>query len=252
MRQLELNLARNLSFEINQECNLASVHPLCPSGNPIRYKYGKQEKTITDDLMIEFWLWCRDKHYFRGIWNFCGHNEPTLVIERIHNLLVRARTIDPGLPAQLVTNKENFVDQWDDFDIIKRSRYREGGVRLCDDRRPSFDGRLAAALGGEGKPYAQMSPWGRCIRGAGWEILVDVWGNWCNCCADFSCELAFGNLWTDNWEEMFKMASERYRSMKWHDEASYNALPRLCRACLDVNPTLHLREDLDIIRGWRD
>lgn len=227
---------------------MSHLHPQCPSGHPIRYKYSKSDKPIDDLLIISFWEWCTYKHYFRGILNWNGYNEPTMVIDRIVNLLHYMRKIDRGLPAQIVTNDDKF--QSDEFEIIKRSRYGAGGTRLCDDRRPQFDNRLAAAIGGEGKPYSQMAPFGRCVRGMGWEVMIDYYGNWCLCCADFSCEEAFGNIWKDDWDEIYEIASEKYRKICWTNEAEYNALPRLCRACLSVNPSLHLREDIDIIRAW--
>jgi hypothetical protein len=248
MRKLELNCARNLTFEINRGCNLAHLHKMCPSGHPIRYKYSRSTKPITDELIIDFWRWCVEKHYFRGILSFSSYNEPTLALDRIVKLLHKMREMDPGLPAQIVTNNDNFES--DEFEIIKKSRYDNSGGRECDDRRPSFDNRLAAAIGGEGKPYSQIGKMGRCVRGMGWELLVDQFSNWCNCCADFSCELAFGNLWIDDWEDLFEKASAQYQKIRWTNEQEYNALPRLCRACLDVNPSLHIREDLDIIRAW--
>jgi hypothetical protein len=248
MRKLELNCARNLSFEINRGCNMAELHTLCPSANPIRYKYSTSKKPITDDLIFDFWKWCTEKHYFRGILNWNGYNEPSLVINRIHGLLRRMRKIDPGLPSQLVTNDDNF--QSDEFEIIKRSRYGEGGTRLCDDRRPQFDNRLLAALQGEGKPYTRMAPFGRCVRGMGWEIIIDYYGNWVMCCADFSCENSFGNIWKDDWEGIYQIACAQYSAIRWTNEIEYYKLPRLCRACLSVNPSLHIREDIDIIRAW--
>jgi hypothetical protein len=242
-----MNIARNLSVEINRGCDMAHLHPMCPSASPERYRFSRSTRPITDDLIFDFWRWCTEKHGFRGILNYNGYNEPSLVIVRIHALLQRMRALDPFLPAQLVTNKDNF--QSSAFDIIKRSRYSEGGARLCDDRRPQFDNRLSTAYG-EGKPYSQMAPFGRCVRGLGWEIMIDHYANWCLCCNDFRCEEAFGNLWLDDWDELYRIGEAKAKTIRWTNEAEYCALPRMCRSCLDLNPSLHLREDIDIIRAW--
>jgi hypothetical protein len=240
-----MNLSRNLSFEINRECNLGKAHAgFCPNVHSDRYRWSKSPKPITDDLIFEFWKWCREKHYFRGLVNWNGMNEPTLVLDRIYKLMERMRAVDPGQPIQIVTNNERI--ELPGFDVVKRSRYRKQ-TRLCDDGKQEFDNRLAA-LEGEGLAYDQVIPFGRCLRGMGWEIIIDFYGNWLLCCNDWRNEESFGSICEEDWETIYQRWEAKARTMHWTSEEEYNALPRMCRACLFVNPSMHFREDIDILR----
>jgi hypothetical protein len=120
---------------------------------------------------------------------------------------------------------------YSEFDIVNVSEY-ENGAQL--------DKRIQSAEG-EGKPYSEMPPVGKCGRGLGWEIPIDNFGNWCLCCNDWRCEESFGSIMTSPWELPYARYLAKRRQIRWNDEASYNGLPRMCRACLDVNPSLSKR-----------
>lgn len=196
--------------------------------------------------MFDFWKWCREKHHFYGVCNMSNYGEPTLAIDQIRDLMRRIREVDPRQPFQLVTNREDHPEFEAEFDIVKRSRYR-ALIRLCLDGKPEMDNRTLATTG-EGRPYSEAWPQGHCLRGLGWELIVDFYGNVAMCCADFSNECSSGSICIDNWDEIYDRWKARSRTIRWSNEAEYNALPRLCRACLDVNPSLHFREDVDLIR----
>jgi hypothetical protein len=229
-----LNILRYLNFEVNRACDLWKEHQgKCPISHPWRYKFSTSTKPISDDLIVEFWRWCR-RHDFRGIVMWHMYNEPTLVLDRIRNLMTRMKEEDPGQPFQITTNSTPNIPG---FDIVKFSDYRES--TLSHNGRDKLDNRIASAEG-EGKPYSEVEPVGWCGRGLGWELDIDYYGNWCLCCNDWRCEESVGNIHEEEWEvlyERFKAKSERIR---WHDEESYNALPRMCRSCMAVNPALRV------------
>jgi hypothetical protein len=82
---------------------------------------------------------------------------------------------------------------------------------------------------------------GVCGRGLGWEIPIDNFGNWCLCCNDWRCEESFGSIMVDSWEGMLDKYIAKRKTIRWNDEDSYNALPRMCRSCMSVNPELSKR-----------
>jgi hypothetical protein len=225
----KLNTMRFLSIEIGRECNLAKVHTQCPSGHPSRYLFGSKTQELTDDIIIDFWKWCRYEKDFRGMIMWHLYNEPTLEYERIIRLMNVIKTYDCGQAFKLITNTKPSIETYNIFDSVKFSDYSHKGFELDD--------RIFTATG-EGKPYSQVPPQGWCGMCFGWEMVIDNYGNWNLCCSDWRCEESMGNIFTDDWQSMFKLYERRGR-IAWIDEDSYNKLPRMCRACMDVNPTLH-------------
>jgi hypothetical protein len=182
---------------------------------------------MTDKQILNFWEWCGTKE-FSGIVLWNSYNEPTLALSRIRRLMQQMRQVDHGQPFQITTNSRPDVEG---FDIVAFTDYA-GGAQL--------DNRIATATG-EGLPYADMPPIGRCGRGLAWEVLIDFWGNWNLCCNDWRCEEAVGNIQKDDWEEMYVRWKEKGRTIQWNNKTQYQALPRMCRACLDKNPSLSKR-----------
>ena len=226
MPRLRLNVQRYLTFELGRACPFALTHTKCPIGHPERYRFGQQTQALSDDLIFRFWHWARYDRDFRGIIMWHAYNEPYLQLARIRELMVTIKSYDSGQPFQLFTAIRPDVPG---FDLIKFTDYDAG--KELDDRI------LSAA--GEGKPYEAMQPAGWCGRGWGWELLIDYYGNWCLCCNDWRCEEAIGNIWTDDWDDLLQRYAEKAKRLRWRDRATYEALPRMCRACLDVNPNLH-------------
>ncbi len=223
---------RYLTFEISRDCDMATEHAdKCPIAHPERYRWSASKRSIDDDLIFDFWAWARQEKHFRGIVMFNSYNEPTLSIERIRVLKARMLIVDPWQPFQITTNSDMPLD---DFDIVARSHY--GGPHYRGSSA-TLDNRMASAKG-EGKPYREMKPVGRCGRGLGWEVLIDYFGNWCLCCNDWRNEESFGSIVNTSWETLYKDWTERRSGIKWETEAEYKDLPRMCRACLDVNPAL--------------
>jgi hypothetical protein len=223
-----LNTIRYLSFEINNACPNAALHEgKCPISHPDRYKFSKSNTKISDSLIIEFWRWTKTKG-FRGIILWHMYNEPVLVLARIMHLMHVMKEEDPFQAFQLTTSIEG---DYKEFDIVKISDYTNG-FRL--------DKRIEAAKG-DGKAYDEMPKKGWCGRGLGWEIPIDYYGNWCLCCGDWCCEEAVGSICTDDWEYMLMRYFNKRKRIKWNDESSYYRMPRLCRSCLDKNPTLSKR-----------
>src|SRR5512143_336291 len=96
-----LNILRYLNFEINRSCNLFNEHQgKCPISHPERYMFGKRGQPITDDLIVNFWSWCRG-HDFRGLVMWHEYNEPTIVLARIRKIMKRIKALDPGQPFQI-------------------------------------------------------------------------------------------------------------------------------------------------------
>jgi hypothetical protein len=156
------------------------------------------------------------------------YNEPTLVMDRILNIMRAMKSEDRHQPFQLTTSVPG---QYPEFDIVKVSDYSNGG---------DFDRRIDTAEG-EGRSYSFMPARGWCGRGRGWEIPIDNFGNWCLCCGDWKCEESIGNIHNVNWEKLYTKWKLQTDRIKWHDKATYEAMPRLCRACLDKNPMLSKR-----------
>jgi hypothetical protein len=219
-----MKVIRYLTFEISQACHLRNIHDKCPIGHPERYLYSKSTKTLDDATIIAFWQFCNDKGFRGGIlWHHL--NEPGHSLPRILRLQRIMRSVDPGQWFQLTTSLPELAEH-PDFEIVKHSDY-EGGKQL-DDR--------ILTRAGEGKPYEQMPRRGQCRRGLGWEVLIDNHGNWNLCCIDWRNEESFGSILEEDFEVIYQRWKEKSATIRWRNEAEYNALPRMCRSCLDINP----------------
>lgn len=220
-----MNTLRYLTFEINRTCRNSEVHSdKCPISHVERYKFSTSCTSINDPIIIGFWRWCRKKG-FRGIVLWHMYNEPVLSLPRVLGLMKIMKEEDNFQPFQLTTSIEG---DYKDFDIVKFSDYKNG-VQL-DDRILTNEG--------EGKNYNQMPQKGWCARGLGWEIPIDNFGNWCLCCNDWRCEEAIGNIFDTDWEFLYMRYKAKKKRFRWHDSQSYYNMPRMCRACLDKNPSL--------------
>lgn len=218
---------RYLTFEINPTCNLAAIHPRCPINDPDRYRFGSTSAVLTDELVLAFWRWARTQGFSGTVlWHL--YNEPTLALDRIRGLMREIQAEEPTQAFHLWTNHRAALG-FDAFQHVQLTDYAQVRPEDLDNRRASTEG--------EGRPYAAMRPTGRCTRSYGWEVILDHHGNWLLCCNDWRCEESVGNVHTERWDvllERFRVRAE----IAWHDEASYQQLPRLCRACMDVNPNL--------------
>ena len=220
-----LNVLRYLTFETSRSCTLMKEHEKCPIGHPERYRLGRTDKPLSDEWILRFWTWCKERD-FRGIVLWHWYSEPTLVLPRIRRLMAQMKAVDPGQPFQLFTNDPKVPLQ--DFDLIKITDYSSG---------KDLDERIASAQG-EGQPTPHV-PEGWCGRGWGWELPIDFYGNWCMCCNDWRCEESVGNLQTDDWTAMLLEYYRKATHVRWKDQATWDALPRICRSCMDVNFSLH-------------
>lgn len=224
-----LNIMRYLTFEISRTCDMSHIHDMCPVSHPERYKFGDTSNSLTDEIIINFWKWCRFNKAFRGIVMWSYYNEPTLVIDRIYGLMDVIKACDPDQPFRLLTNKPPTPEMKERFDLIKFTNYAKDPP--MDERRKT--------VSGEGKPYSQVQRAGWCGRGFGWEVLIDNHGNWNLCCNDWRCEESVGNIFKDDWVRLLQKFESKARALRWDDEESYLRLPRLCRACMDFTPALH-------------
>jgi hypothetical protein len=225
MADLLLRVMRYLTFETSRACTMTRDHPKCPIGHPERYRFGLKDKPLTDDQVFEFWRWAHRRE-FRGIILWHWYNEPTLSMPRIRRLMERIKAVDPYQPFQLFSNDP--AAPFAEFDLIKLTDY---------SLNKDLDDRIASAWG-EGQRHPHQ-PTGYCGRGWGWEMPIDVYGNWCLCCNDWRCEESVGNIKTDDWDELLRRFYAKSSQIKWKDQASWDALPRMCRACMDVNFSLH-------------
>jgi hypothetical protein len=220
-----MNIIRLLTFELNRTCNMIEEHRgKCPISHPDRYKYSPSTIPLLDEDVLRVWRWAKGKG-FRGIILWHIYNEPTLVLERIRALMSIMKSEDKFQPFQLTTNSTADIEG---FDILKHSGY-ENGVEL--------DNRIEI-VEGEGKPYEEMPKVERCGRGMGWEIPIDYYGNWLLCCGDWRCEEAIGNIHHDSLDALYERWNAKRVKIQWHNEKEYRELPRLCRACMDKNPSL--------------
>ena len=238
MTTRSLNTTRYLTFEISTTCDMAHLHSRCPIGHPERYLYGNRTYTLSDNMIFDFWAWARYSRNFRGIIMWHSYNEPTLSITRIRTLMERIKRHDAHQPFLLITNVPPGDPKADGFDMVKHSDYDPDDPGFSRAVNGELDHRIDNRTG-KGKPYSAMQPRGWCGRAWGWELLIDHHGGWNLCCADWRNEEAIGNIHTDDWPELLARYEDKARNIRWKDEASYNALPRLCRACLDVTPNLH-------------
>jgi len=223
-----MNIIRYMSFELNKTCNFAELHRgQCPISHPERYLYSSSHTPLRDEEVIEFWKWARSIG-FRGIVMWHMYNEPMFVIRRIRRLMDEMKAVDPFQPFQMTTSTRPDVQG---FEIVHYSDYTNGA---------QLDQRILTAEGA-GKPYALMPKVGMCARGRGWEIPIDYYGNWCLCCNDWRCEESVGNIHDEPFHVLQGRWMEKRYTIRWNSEKEYNELPRMCRACLDKNPTLAKR-----------
>jgi hypothetical protein len=220
-----------LTFEVNSTCNLAALHPRCPINDPERYRFGRTDAVLTDEAILGFWQWmCAGG--FAGIVLWHLYNEPTLALDRTERLMTAMQAERPDQRFHLWTN-HRAASRLAGFNHIQVTDYALVRPGDLDNRR--------ASVCGDGRPYRDLrrsQRVGVCGRGAGWEVIIDHHGNWLLCCNDWRAEESVGNIFVDDWSTLRDHYQTRAR-IAWRDEASYNALPRLCRACLDVNPNLH-------------
>lgn len=220
-----MNTIRYLTFEINRHCGNAAAHEgRCPISHPERYKFSTSTVELPDTLILGFWRWTR-RRGFRGIVLWHMYNEPVIDMDRISYLMAMMKLEDKFQPFQLTTS---IPGEYPAFDIVKVSKYENGA---------DLDNRIETNTG-EGRPYQEMAPRGWCGRGLGWEVLIDNFGNWCLCCGDWRCEEAVGSICTEDWKTLYDRWMEKRARIRWDSEESYKALPRMCRACLDKNPSL--------------
>lgn len=218
-----------LTFEVNPNCNLAAIHPKCPINDPERYRFGRTDRVLQDEDILAFWRWCRDGG-FDGVVLWHLYNEPTLALGRITALMTQMQAEVPSQRFHLWTNHRSAV-RLNAFTHVQLTDYAVVRPSDLDNRR--------ASVTGEGRPYAEArKASGACGRGAGWEVIIDHHGNWLLCCNDWRCEESVGNIFVDAWPALLAWYQDKAR-IAWHDRESYEALPRLCRACMDVNPKLH-------------
>ena len=227
-RGTRLSTLRYLTFEVNKTCNLASVHRRCPVSDPERFMFGETDYVLTDSLILAFWQFCV-KEGFRGVVLWHLYNEPTAELARIRRLLTAMRGEVPSQRTHLWTNSPGAVGL-PEFDHVQLTDYRVVRPEELDNRR--------ASTRGEGAAYDKVAKSGSCGRGFGWEIIVDFHANWLLCCNDWRCEQAIGNLVGSVWDLLLEKY-EREAQIKWDSRKSYEALPRMCRSCIEVNPNLH-------------
>lgn len=217
---------RYLTFEVNDTCNMAHVHPKCPVSDEERYKFGDRSHVLTNDDIVEFWWWCRRRGFTGSVlWHL--YNEPTLVLERIRALQLAMHNIVPDQHFHIWTNSPVRLVG---FHHVQHTNYAVVRPDDLDNRR--------ASTSGEGRPYADMQPSGRCGRSFGWEVIIDYHGNWLLCCNDWRCEESSGNILIgEPWCDILARFTAK-SEIAWSDAQSYAALPRMCRSCMDVNPNL--------------
>jgi hypothetical protein len=222
-----LNILRYLSFEVGRTCVLSELHRgKCPISHPDRYKYSQSEIPLSSYNIMEVWQWARSKG-FRGIVMWHMYNEPVLELSRIRKLMLEMKKIDPLQPFQLTTSIPP-PSISSEFDIFLHSDYH-GGAQL-DDR--------ILTNTGEGRPYYKMPQKGHCGRGKGWEVIIDYYGNWCLCCNDWQCEELIGNIHNTSLDTLLNVWEDKRQRIMWTNKEEYEKLPRMCRACLDKNPSL--------------
>jgi hypothetical protein len=215
-----------LTFEINKTCNLTKVHDKCPINDPERYKFGNTQYELDEDIIHAFWTVCVSRG-FRGIVLWHLYNEPTQKLVEIQRMLARMRKDIPDQRSHLWTNSPNAKPEG--FDHIELTDYRVIRPQELDSRRTTVEG--------EGD-YTLAPQNGVCGRSKNWEIIIDFHGNWITCCNDWRCEGSLGNLFTHPWTQLFQ-AYEKRAVVQWGNETSFNAMSRMCRACVTYNTNLH-------------
>jgi len=231
MTSSQLSPLRYLTFEISDTCALAKLHPRCPVSDAGRYRYGRQDGSITDDFVMEFWRWARS-HGFHGTLLWHMYNEPFPHRARIDALLKMMRAEEPTQQSHLWTSVQSATERkseagvdhvvWTDYSVVAPDQ--------LDNRR--------ASVVGEGD-YAGAPRASTCGRSRDFELIIDNRGNWLRCCNDWRCEDSLGNALHDrDWEGLLR-AYMRLKVITWSDRGTFEDLPRQCRACVTYNPMLH-------------
>lgn len=218
-----------LTFEISKTCGLADLHPKCPVSDPERFKFGRQDYFLSDALIGAFWQWAVQEHGFRGVVLWHLYNEPAAENERIQKLVAWMRQLQPDQRTHLWTGKRGAA-QLPGYDHVELTDYAIVRPDDLDNRRMTIFGN---------GNYDRVPSHGVCTRSFPYEIILDYHCNWILCCNDWRAEESVGNIAAiEGWDTLLDVYEQKAR-IHWSDKNSYEALPRMCRSCVELNPTLH-------------
>lgn len=181
-----LNGLSYLSHEIGTTCNMTPKHTKCPSNKINRYANVNTDFPISDELILQD-IEIAYKFGFNGLLTWHFYNEPMLEIERIERLEKHIHSINKDAKLCLWTNgsliKDNDPDwkRYDIFDSIIISNYQKRDWRWFKELRSGI-------VTAKGTLDHRLNPVPGNVNGCSRiskELIIDAYGNWRLCCADF-------------------------------------------------------------------
>jgi len=227
-----------LSFEINNECPLESVHPQCPRNIKDRYALSPSGDSITVDDIVGFYLYCSVHHGFRGRINLHNYNEPLATPGRIIEIMQRL----PGANFSMWTNGVLLEETPECIWIIEHcaevmvTKYPQTNIRALNSLGAKFN-QIKTQPGildnrADEKVTPRYQPHLSCGR-PNFDFLIDYYGNGHMCCGDWRGEIILGNIKIDNYGDiLLRWEESRAMLMRPMTEEVYRELPKVCKMCL--------------------
>jgi hypothetical protein len=224
-----MDKVRYFSQEIGTGCNLAHEHSRCPQRDPSRYALVDTRRLMSDETILNN-IKTMYSHGFRGYLGWHYYNEPLLYLERIERLHPEIKKINPNARLLAWTNgvllktinpsRMNIFD----FVIITNHAHENWSWFRCLHRNARVThGRLDRRMS---PGPLNMNPCNRIKK----EFVIDAYGNWRLCCADWRGTSVDMNVHTDGIERIIK-AYKDMREVLSHDPIP-ESVPDICKNCI--------------------
>lgn len=249
-----LRMLQMLEFELGDRCNMAHLHPKCPTSSPERWELLQTTRALDDDTIVR----CAVEAYrdlgFDGLVGWIYYNEPLLQADRMFRLMDRIRQLVPTARFILWTNGTLIPEECERFQQFEQIVVTNHGPdSIAGSERllarqinhkvmpGTFDDRLHQI-----QPADCNAP---CLRPFV-ELIIDHYGNSHLCCYEWRGRATLGNVW-----DGFASVAAKWRSMlpliSGHRMAA--DAPAACRECGHRWDKYQLHDEaiVERARRWR-
>ena len=261
--KLYLDETRLLSFEISNDCPLATIHPKCPINDSLRYTSSPIRTPISDTLIIETAIIAYTNFGFNGFITFWGYNEPLLHLDRELQIIKSIREVVPTAKFMILTNgislsgEDFLIEKLLAFDLLVINNYTKdltipiqylaNFIQVIVNDTPFLDDRMLNYIGPLGNFDTKI---GSCFK-PNYEFIVDYYGNILMCCNDFRNENVIGNIQLQSLTELLPIWKRLigYPNRMGISERQYEQTPEICKRCLINTPKTRLNDKVWITEG---
>jgi len=220
-----LSLTQIISFEIGQDCNLATLHKdECPIS-----KINRTERTLTDELIINTTVDAYAHLGFEGLISWSFYNEPMLHAERMLGLMTSIKLILPQSRFLLWTNGTILIEdpRMKLFEQIYVTNYfnktseelvKHFGQKVLFKGNPQLDDRL--------NHYTE--PNNKICTLPFDNFLISNTGEVYICCMDWQNEVKIGNIFDKSLTELEEI---RWETIKNISGKEMRNAPKACKGC---------------------